>query len=92
VNSSSFLRRILAAVFLGSALGMLILGLTVFSVTLEGYEFVFYWLICLGCAGLAGMMALFDLMAIKQKSREAQRELIEEILERFERDQKKRLD
>jgi hypothetical protein len=83
-------RRWLAGLFLLSALLMLILGLTVLAPRLKDYDFVFYWLICLALTGSAAMVALLDLRAISRDARDAQRELIEDILREIEQDRKER--
>ena len=81
-------RRMVTGILLGAALLMLILGLTVLSGHLKRDAFLIYWLICFLLTGLAAIFALVDMMIIRRKSREEQRELIRTTLDQAARDAK----
>lgn len=74
------LRRWSGAVYLAVSLGMLGAGLTILNNRLQGVTFVYYWLICAMFTCLALMIALLDLRAVRRRSRQAQSELLHEIL------------
>ena len=82
-------RRMVTGIFLGAALLMLILGLTVLSGTLKRDSFLIYWLTCFLLTGLAAILALVDMMIIRRQSRDEQRELIKTTLEQAEKEAKK---
>ncbi|MEO6034253.1 MAG: hypothetical protein ABIQ35_03265 [Verrucomicrobiota bacterium] len=73
-------RRFVTGIFLLTALGMLVLGLTPFSSKLSGTRFVMYWLICFLLTGFAAILALVDVALIRRDSKRKQRELIESTL------------
>lgn len=79
-------RRWAAGIFLVAAVLMLVLGMTHFSDRLEGKDFLIYWLTCFLFTGLAALFALIDVAIIRRQSRNEQRELIKETLEKTERD------
>lgn len=71
---------------------MLILGMTVLEGRLKRYDFLVYWAVCFVLTGLAGILAALDLIVIRRKSRQAQRELIEEALHEVEEEKRRRGD
>lgn len=73
-------RRLVAGLFLGVALLMLLLGMTLFSGQLVGLRFAFYWLTCFLFTGLAAIIALIDMALIRQKLRQEQHDLIASTL------------
>ena len=75
------MRRLAAGIFLGIALVMLVLGLTLFSQHLNGFRFAFYWLTCFLFTGLAAITALIDMALLRHKLRQEQRELIASTME-----------
>jgi UDP-N-acetylmuramyl pentapeptide phosphotransferase/UDP-N-acetylglucosamine-1-phosphate transferase len=70
-----------AAIVLGIALVMVLLGLTLLSSFLFGLIYIFYWLVCIVFTLLALIFAYADLQRLRQRSREEQRELIERALD-----------
>jgi hypothetical protein len=63
------------------AAGMLIWGQTILNPYLEGVGFVLYWVACLAFTGLALLTALLDIWAVRRRTREQQRDLLERILD-----------
>ena len=80
-NKSSSSGRWRAAVVLGIAVAMLFLGLTVLKPYLGGLLYIFYWLGCIVFTFLALIFAFADLQQVRQRSRDEQRELIENALD-----------
>ncbi|HWV98851.1 MAG TPA: hypothetical protein VNZ64_04070 [Candidatus Acidoferrum sp.] len=74
-------RRLVGAVALLAALGMLVCGQTVLAGRLEGGSFLLYWLFCFGFTFLAMLVALWDARALRHRSRQAERELLHSTLE-----------
>jgi uncharacterized membrane protein YecN with MAPEG domain len=89
MRSASSVRRWLAGVFLGVALLMLAVGLTVLSSRLRAVGFLVYWLICFGLTGAAALVALIDLFLLRRQLRHAQQELIEQTLNEAKNDLKR---
>jgi hypothetical protein len=81
-NKAQSQRRWLGALFLGSALLMLILGETVFR---EPASRVICWAMCLLSTVLAIIVAFWDLHAVRHRAREEQRALLENTLTEIER-------
>ena len=79
-------RRKTGVVFLGVALLMLILGFTVLDNYLKGFSFIIYWLSCFAFTLSAATVALLDIAMVKARSREEQRQLLEETLSQVEQD------
>ena len=77
-------RRWLGLVFLLIAGGMLTWGLTVLSGALKGLTFILYWLTCFAFTGLALLTALLDLVIVRHRQREEQRDLIVRAIEDLE--------
>ena len=86
VFGSTARRRWLGALVLLAALGMLILGQTVWSERLQGLAFVSYWMACVILTGLAVLIALLDLRAIQRRSQREQHDLFASTLQKIERD------
>jgi len=83
-NQADFRRRWFGVFFLLIAAGMLIWGQTILKPYLEGIGFMVYWLGCLAFTGLALITALLDIWAVRRRTREQQRDLIQRIFEEAE--------
>jgi hypothetical protein len=81
MTASDARRRGLGLLFLAAALGMLVMGLTVLNRSLEGWAFLLYWLGCFAFTLTAMLVAFVDLWAIRQRTRDEQRDLIQHTLE-----------
>ena len=81
-------RRWFGLLFLLIAGGMLVWGLSVFGGRLKGLTFIIYWLICFLFTGLALLIALLDLLIVRHRQREEQRDLIVKAIEDFESEKK----
>lgn len=69
---------------------MLIWGQTVLQPHLgKGLGFLLYWLICISFTGLAVLTALLDVLAIRRRIRDQQRDLIERALTKIEEEEEK---
>jgi hypothetical protein len=89
-KSSDALRRWLGSFCLAMAFGMLVWGQTVLSPHLKGVPFLIYWLFCFLFTVGAMIAALLDLRATRQRSRDEQRELLEQALKEIETAKKDR--
>jgi len=80
-------RRVIGGFFLAGALGMLLAGETALRERLHSNPaaFLLFWMLCFICVGLAFLMALLDLAVVRRRTREQQRELIEETLRQIEK-------
>ena len=67
---------------------MLVAGETVLRNSLSGIGFLAYWLVCIVFTFLAMMTAVRDLSAVRRRTREEQRALLEETLEEIARKEK----
>ena len=83
-NAADFRRRWFGVFFLLIAAGMLIWGQTILKPLLEGIGFVLYWVACLAFTGLALITALLDIWAVRRRTREQQRDLLQRILDEGE--------
>ena len=63
---------------------MLIWGQTILKPYLEGIGFVLYWLACLAFTGLALVTALLDIWAVRRRTREQHRDLLQRIFDEAE--------
>ncbi len=63
---------------------MVILGETILQGRLSAPASLAYWLICMCLTALAMMVALLDLRALRERSREQQRDLFEQTLKNIE--------
>lgn len=77
-------RRWGGAVALAAALAMVIVGETLLQGHLSAPASLAYWLICMSLTALAMMAALLDLRALRERSREQQRDLFEQTLKNIE--------
>jgi len=77
-------RRWLGAVALLSALVMLIAGETVLKGRLGAVAFLVYWMACFGFTGLALFMALLDMRAVQNRTRQEQKKLVESTLKEIQ--------
>jgi hypothetical protein len=77
-------RRWFGVFFLLIAAGMLIWGQTILKPYLEGIGFVVYWLSCMAFTGLALVTALLDIWAVRRRTREQQRDLLQRIFDEAE--------
>ena len=83
-SQADFRRRWFGVFFLLIAAGMLIWGQTILKPYLEGVGFMLYWLGCLAFTGLALITALLDIWAVRRRTREQQRDLLQRIFEESE--------
>lgn len=83
-------RRKTGAIFLGISVVMVILGFTIFDKRLTGVRYILYWTICFAFTISAASVALLDIVTVKQRSREEQRDLIEETLLEIEREKRQK--
>jgi hypothetical protein len=83
-------RRWLGTMFLASAAGLLICGLTVLEEHLRGWAFLVYWLTCLLLALLAILVALVDLRAIGRQARQEQHDLVQNAFNGIQRKAEKK--
>jgi hypothetical protein len=83
--STDTIRRRMGVLFLTMAVAMLVLGQTILQSRLKDWIFLVYWLGCFGFTILAAMTALIDVMVVRRKSRDQQRELIEEMVDKIKR-------
>jgi len=81
-------RRGLGSFFLLAALGMLVAGKTLLRERLSAPAFLVFWLICLLCTCLALLVAFLDVAAIRRRTREEQRALLENTLQEIARQTK----
>jgi hypothetical protein len=79
-NKADLRRRSLGAGFLLVALGMLIVGQTLLHDSLTELGFLVYWLCCFAFTFLAIAVAFWDLAAVRRRTREEHRALIESTL------------
>ena len=77
-------RRWFGVFFLLIAAGMLIWGQTILKSYLEGIGFVLYWLACMAFTGLALLTALLDIRAVRRRTREQHRDLLQRIFDEAE--------
>jgi hypothetical protein len=77
-KASNVRRRVLGVLFLTTAAGMLIAGQTVWQSRLqeEPRVFVYYWSVCFLFTGLTLLTALWDLRAVRRRSRQERAELV----------------
>ena len=83
-NPADVRRRWFGVFFLLIAAGMLIWGQTILKPHLEGLGFVLYWLACMTFTGLALVTALLDIWAVRRRTREQQRDLLQRIFDEGE--------
>ena len=83
-NSADALRRWLGMFCLAVAAGLLIWGQTVFAPYLKGVAFMLYWAICLLFTLGAIVIALIDIRALRRRTSQERRVLLEKALAEFE--------
>ena len=83
-------RRIIGAIFLLIALGMLIAGDTLLKAILKDIGYLVYWLVCFVFTGLAILVAYLDVRALQQRSRREARDLFQSTLGQIETDMSKK--
>lgn len=83
-------RRVIGALFLVGALGMLVAGESVLKTRLSALAFLLYWLICLGLTIGAIIVACLDARAMQRRTRDEQRELLESTLKNIEDESRNR--
>lgn len=83
-NSADALRRWLGMFCLAVASGLLIWGQTVFAPYLKGVPFMLYWAICLLFTLGAIIIALIDIRALRRRTRQERRALLEKTLVEIE--------
>ena len=79
-NQLNLRRRLrwFAAICLGAALAMLIIGQTVLGHRLGPLTFVLYWLSCFAFTCLAMCLAILDAAITRRRAREEQRAFLEQ--------------
>ena len=90
LDSADALRRWLGAFCLAVAAGMLIWGQTILKPQLDGLIFLFYWFACFTFTMAAIVIALLDVRALRRRTRDEQRKLMERTLEQVDRERKER--
>jgi membrane protein implicated in regulation of membrane protease activity len=83
-------RRLIGALVLLAALGMLVGGETVLKGKLENLAFIIYWLVCFGFTGAAILIALLDARALQRRTHQEQHELFDATLKQIETEAKTR--
>jgi hypothetical protein len=83
-NSADALRRWLGMFCLVVASGLLIWGQTIFAPYLKGVAFMLYWAICLLFTLGAIVIALIDIRALRRRTSDERRELLERTLNEIE--------
>ena len=79
-------RRWLGGAALVGAAAMLIAGQTVLQSKLKGYAFIIYWLGCFLLTGLSILVAFWDLRALRNRTRQQHRDLLQTTLKKIETD------
>ena len=69
---------------LALAMLMLIGGETVLKGRLAGLGFLSYWVACFVLTGMAMLVAIIDLRAVRRRTRDEQRVLLEDALKEIE--------
>lgn len=82
--SATARRRWVGALALLAALVMLIAGETVLKGRLGAMAFLVYWMACFAFTGLALLMALIDMRAVQNRTRQEQRKLVESTLKEIQ--------
>ena len=79
-NKADLRRRLLGGVFLATALGMLVAGQTVLHDAFSPLGFIAFWVLCFVFTMAAVAVAFWDLAAVRRRTRDEQRELVESTL------------
>ncbi len=88
-NSRDLLRRGVGLLFLATAVGMVIAGLTAWGKSLTGRAFVEYWLLCWAFVTVAMIFALWDVRITRLRIREEKLELLHDTVKEVENQIKK---
>lgn len=88
--NSTTRRRIWGIIFLGGALAMLILGLTVLERRLSPLPLLIYWLVCFALTCGAMIVAVRDLRDIRHETTDKHRDLLKDIAHEIEEDAKRK--
>lgn len=83
-NSADALRRWLGLFCLAVAAGLLIWGQTILKPLLEGLAYIFYWGICFFFTFAAIFIAVLDMRALRQRTRQEQADLLHKTLEKID--------
>ena len=83
-------RRWLGGGALAGALAMLICGETILQGRLRPFDFVIYWLLCFVLTGVAMIVAFRDLRDLQQRTRQQQRDLLQNTLREIETEARRR--
>jgi len=67
-----------------AALGMLVAGETLLKGHLRGIGFLVYWGGCFALTGVAFLIAFLDVLTLRRRLREEQRELLDKTLRKIE--------
>lgn len=78
MTSSSVVRHWLSGFAIFAAMGMVILGQTLFAGQLQGYDYVFYWGVCMVLTFLAALAAIYEMASIRKESRRQHHQLLED--------------
>jgi membrane protein implicated in regulation of membrane protease activity len=73
-----------------AAVGMVVAGETVLQGRMGDLAFVGYWMVCLVLTALAVLVALLDARALRRRSREESRQLLQATLKEIEANAKTR--
>jgi hypothetical protein len=85
-SNADIRRRWLGVIFLGIAVLVLIAGETVWNARLRSLGFLVLWLVtCLVFTCLAVLMALLEVSAVRRRTREEQRALLEDTIREIAR-------
>ena|SRR2546426_9072478 len=79
-------RRWTGSIALAGALAMLVVGQILLKRRLSDLAFLVYWMICFLLTGLAMAMALLDMRAVRNRTRQEQRRLLETTIEQIQAD------
>jgi len=83
-------RRWMGGGALAGALVMLICGETVLQGRLKPFDFIIYWLLCFVLTGVAMIVAFRDLRALQHRTRQQQRDLLQNTLKEIETEARRR--
>ncbi len=89
-DSADALRRWLGLFCLTVAAGMLIWGQIILKPYLKGLAYLFYWGVCFFFTFGAIFIALMDIRALRRRTKQEQKELLERTLGEVEKEKTKR--
>ena|SRR5712691_2833619 len=79
-------RRWIGSIALAGALAMLVIGQILLKGRLSDLAFLVYWMICFLLTALAMAMALIDMRAVRNRTRQEHRRLLETTIEQIQAD------